>query len=46
MARSGKPKTVNNKSPTLAQPLAYVLQPLETCLQKKLKTGLKTRKQI
>jgi hypothetical protein len=45
MAPSVKIKTVNNESPFTSY-LAYVPQPLETCLQKRLKTGLKTQKQI
>jgi len=46
MARSGRPKTMNNGyPPTLTENFIYVPQSLKTRLQKKVKTSLKTQKQ-
>jgi hypothetical protein len=45
MARSGRTKTMNNGSTTLAENFVYVSQSLKTRSQKKDKAGLKTQKQ-
>jgi len=44
MARSRRPKTLNNVSTTLAENFVCVPQSLKTRLQKKTKTSLKTQK--
>jgi hypothetical protein len=46
MARSGRPKTLNNGPTTFTENFVYVTQSLKTRLQKKAKTGLKTQTRI